>query len=262
MSSTLPTWVIANWKMNPTTSTTVSELLQQLATTIQQQNYQSNVVLIPSFIHLNQVAEFIQQNNVNIGLSAQNMCAYRGDNGAFTGEISAQMLKNIGANYVIIGHSERRQYFDENDEILSQKITHALSHDLKVIFCIGETLQQYQNQETLQILKNQLAILVNFQQQLANNNPQNPILLVAYEPVWAIGTGLTPTVEEITNVHQFIRQTLSNMQLDAPILYGGSVNANNAQEIANISGVDGALVGGASLVSESFCQIIDAFDKK
>lgn len=252
-------WVIANWKMNPAKPTIALELLQKVGEYCKNQQPSANVVVAPTFLHLSVIQQYLQHNQLDIGISAQNLCAENAEFGAFTGEISAQMLSEIGVQYVIIGHSERRQYYQETEQVLMKKIANALAQNLTIIYCIGETFEQYQNKQTLDILQNQLAILADFQSQFANQNSQ---LLIAYEPVWAIGTGLTPTVAEITDIHQFIDKTLLAMQLKAPILYGGSVNAKNANEIAQIPLVDGALVGGASLIAESFCQIIDAFSKK
>lgn len=253
-------WVIANWKMNPANQAQVTDLIVNLTNHLSGDDMADlpNILVSPSFIHLHTVKEQLK-NCEKIGISAQNMCAENAEKGAFTGEVSASQLQDFGINAVIIGHSERRQYYFENNASLTQKIQNALANNLDVIFCIGESKDQYENQQTQSVLAEQLAILQDFQQKLANDS--QPKLVIAYEPIWAIGTGLTPTLDEIASVHGFIRDTLAGMQLNLPILYGGSVNAKNASDLANIELVSGVLVGGASLVATDFYQIIQAFKK-
>ena len=253
-------WVIANWKMNPSTQLTVTALMTDLQQQIPADVLQScNVVVAPSFIHLSTTQQAIQHGSCNIGLAAQNLCAQHADKGAFTGEVSGAQLKDAQVNYVLVGHSERRQYFNEDDDCLIQKIRNAFAHDLTVVFCIGETQAQYEQNQTQDVLAAQLTVVKQLAAKCDNLSSK---LIIAYEPVWAIGTGKTPTIQEVQNIHAFINITL--MDIDAslattPILYGGSVKADNAAEIAQCPNVSGVLVGGASLDATGFTQIIQAF---
>lgn len=255
-------WVIANWKMNPSTQLTVTALMTDLQQQIPADALQScNVVVAPSFMHLSTTQQAIQHGSCNIGLAAQNLCAQHADKGAFTGEVSGAQLKDAQVNYVLVGHSERRQYFNEDDACLIQKIRNAFAHDLTVVFCIGETQAQYEQNQTQDVLAAQLTVVKQLAAECDNLSSK---LIIAYEPVWAIGTGKTPTIQEVQNIHAFINITL--MDIDAslattPILYGGSVKADNAAEIAQCPNVNGVLVGGASLDATSFTQIIQAFAK-
>ena len=175
--------------------------------------------------------------------------------GAFTGDVSAQMWKDIGAGYVIVGHSERRAAYSETDEIVKAKAQSAMDAGLVPIICIGESLDERETGQTLDILGRQL------EGSVPEDGKSKPFV-VAYEPIWAIGTGLTPTLEQINDAHAFIRHTLSAIVEDAaettPLLYGGSVKPGNASEILAIQDVNGALVGGASLKSTDFLGIINA----
>ena len=253
-------WVIANWKMNPSTQLTATALMTDLQQQIPADALQScNVVVAPSFIHLSTTQQAIQHGSCNIGLAAQNLCAQHADKGAFTGEISAAQLKDAQVNYVLVGHSERRQYFNEDDACLIQKIRHAFAHDLTVVFCIGETQAQYEKNQTQDVLAAQLTVVKQLAAECDNLSSK---LIIAYEPVWAIGTGKIPTIQEVQNIHAFINITLMDMDASlatTPILYGGSVKADNAAEIAQCPNVNGVLVGGASLDATGFTQIIQAF---
>ena len=176
--------------------------------------------------------------------------------GAFTGDVSAEMIKDAGASYVIVGHSERRVNYNENNNLIKSKAQAALNEGLKTIVCIGETLTERETGVTLDIIKKQL--LESLPQEITGET-----IIIAYEPVWAIGTGLTPSIEQITEVHDFIRSELENnfgqlVGQSINILYGGSMNAKNVGEISAIENVDGGLVGGASLKADSFIPIINA----
>ena len=253
-------WVIANWKMNPSTQLTVTALMTDLQQQIPADALQScNVVLAPSFMHLSTTQQAIQHGSCNIGLAAQDLCAQHADKGAFTGEVSGAQLKDAQVNYVLVGHSERRQYFNEDDACLIQKIRNAFAHDLTVVFCIGETQAQYEQNQTQDVLAAQLTVVKQLAAECDNLSSK---LIIAYEPVWAIGTGKIPTIEEVQNIHAFINTTLTDIDASlatTPILYGGSVKADNAAEIAQCPNVNGVLVGGASLDATSFTQIIQAF---
>ena len=258
-------WVIANWKMNPSTQLTVTALMTDLQQQLPADALQScNVVIAPSFMHLSTTQQAIQHGSLNIGLAAQNLCAQHADTGAFTGEVSGAQLKDAQVNYVLVGHSERRQYFNEDDTCLIQKIRNAFAHDLTVVFCIGETQAQYEQNQTQDVLSAQLTVVKQLAAEFANTQLGNLAsrLIIAYEPVWAIGTGKIPTMQEVQNIHAFINTTLTDIDASlatTPILYGGSVKADNAAEIAQCPNVNGVLVGGASLDATGFTQIIQAF---
>ena len=181
--------------------------------------------------------------------SAQN-CHWE-EKGAFTGETSVSMIKACGAEYVIVGHSERRQYFGETDELVNKKIRAIISSDLDPIFCIGETLNQRESGETASVLKKQICDGLNNIESLSS-------IIIAYEPVWAIGTGLTADAEQIEKAHSHIVNVVSELykKINVRVLYGGSVNSNNADQLIKIPKVDGFLIGGASLDVESFSSIV------
>jgi triosephosphate isomerase (TIM) len=263
-------WVIANWKMNPSTQLTVTALMTDLQQQLPADALQScNVVIAPSFMHLSTTQQAIQHGSLNIGLAAQNLCAQHADKGAFTGEVSGAQLKDAQVNYVLVGHSERRQYFNEDDACLIRKIRNAFAHDLTVVFCIGETQAQYEQNQTQDVLAAQLTVIKQLAAEFANTQSENAQLnnlasrlIIAYEPVWAIGTGKIPTIQEVQNIHAFINTTLTDIDASlttTPILYGGSVKADNVAEIAQCPNVNGVLVGGASLDATGFTQIIQAF---
>ena len=210
------------------------------------------VVVCPPFISLQAVKDVLAGSR--IGLGAQNV--YWEKNGAFTGEISAPMLKSVGCTYVIIGHSERRTYFGETDETVNKRVFAALSEGLKPIVCVGETLEERESGKTFDVIKRQIV------GGLANLSvEQMASVVIAYEPVWAIGTGKTATPAQAQEVHAFIRKLLNDIfgQTTAEatrIQYGGSVKPDNATELMSQPDIDGALVGGASLKADSFEKII------
>ena len=184
-------------------------------------------------------------------VGAQNV--HHDESGAFTGEVSASMLSILDLDYVIIGHSERRQYFNEGDDQVNQKIKRALDVNIKPVVCIGETIDERKSGKTTEVLNRQLNKAFEEIDVLSANK-----IIVAYEPVWAIGTGVSADENQVLEAHALIKQTLvSIFSENIPILYGGSVNASNAFELINLNNVDGFLIGGASLKSESFCQIIE-----
>lgn len=207
-------------------------------------------IIFPPFVYLDR---FIQKKgHFNVG--AQNVSQF--SNGAYTGEISANMLKSIGCQYVLIGHSERREYFNEGDNILSLKVKQALQNSLKIIYCIGESKDQRQNDDFLSILSNQLNVLT---ESLEINDFEN--ISIAYEPVWAIGTGLTASPDQVEEVHASLRIALEKMTnkttaQNTSIIYGGSCNTTNAESLFSCPNVDGGLIGGASLKAKDFLEII------
>lgn len=234
--------IAANWKMNLTKKQATS-LLNSLTNNI---NYKNSIILFPGFTLINTVKELVSDKKIFLG--AQDCSSNK--NGAFTGEVSAEQVKDSGCDYVIIGHSERRKYFNETDSAVNLKAKLALDNGLKPLICIGETLDQRKSGDTIKVVRSQLDII--FKDIDASKT------LIAYEPVWAIGTGLTAKNEEISEVHDFISNYFSG---NATILYGGSVNEINSDEILSIKNVDGVLVGGASLIAEKFIKIANFLQK-
>jgi len=213
-----------------------------------------DVVICPPFTALATVGSIIS--GTNIGLGAQNM--HWEKSGAFTGEVSAAMLRDLYCHYVILGHSERRALFGETDEMVNRKVKAALAGNLHPIVCIGETLEQRKAGKTEDIIKQQLQMGLKDLDAANFNN-----LIIAYEPVWAIGTGMTATPQQAQDVHQFIRSLVQNQTdektaLSIRILYGGSVKAGNAAELFSQPDIDGGLIGGASLEADSFVSIVKA----
>ncbi len=265
----MKTWVIGNWKKNPASLKDV----EQLATAIGQQanalnkNDSSNIMIIPSALHIVPASQAVAASDVLIG--CQDISAKSATVGAFTGDNSAQQMREAGVSWSLVGHSERRQYHRESGEVLIAKIKNTLEQGLGVIFCIGETLVAHDLGKTIPVLQEQLAVIKEFANSsdsvtssLPNIVDYADKLIIAYEPVWAIGTGKVPTVAEVEAVHQEIRDYLIKVDdslADVPIIYGGSVNPDNAGQFANSDKIQGALVGGASLDADKFLQIADSF---
>ena len=244
--------VAGNWKMNNDYSQT-KKLINDLKSFKIPDDVR--IMVAPSFTQLSQCKNLLSSTNISV--VAQNMNA--NNSGAFTGEISASMLKGIEVNTVIIGHSERRSIFNETDEILKEKVKSALSADMEVIFCFGEELKERKNNDYFKIVNNQLT---NVLFDLAESYWKNIIL--AYEPVWAIGTGETATANQAQEMHSYIRNLIRDNYGEAiseniSILYGGSVKPSNAKEIFSGEDVDGGLIGGASLNANDFNEIFSAF---
>lgn len=241
--------IAGNWKMN----NTIKEGLQ-LVEEIKSYSLNDSVeaVLCVPFILLKDVKQSIE--NTNIKLGAQNM--HWEENGAFTGEISALMLKELGVDYVIIGHSERRQYFNETDDNVNKKIKAALVHNIKPIVCVGETLEQRESNIEKDVVKSQ--ILKAFEG-IEEKNLDN--IVIAYEPIWAIGTGKTASSDDASNMLGFIREIIGEKYGEKKniirIQYGGSVKPDNIKELMNKDDIDGALVGGASLKGQDFVNLIN-----
>lgn len=244
--------VAGNWKMHKNAEETedlLNELIDKLPNDVEAQ-----VIVAPTFINLASAVDHLEF--TNIAVAAQNMSQF--ESGAYTGEISADMLKSIGVNIVIIGHSERRAYFHETDFILADKVTTALSHNMTVIFCFGEELKDRQNNQHFNIVENQL------RDGLFHIKDKNwEQIVLAYEPVWAIGTGETASPEQSQEMHRFIRETVrqrfgSTIAEAVSILYGGSVKPENAKEIFSKPDVDGGLIGGAALKATDFAAIVSS----
>ena len=242
--------IAGNWKMyktSPEAVETASRLVELVADTTD-----VDIMIAPAFTALDPVTKVVKDSRV--GLGAQNL--YWEKEGAYTGEISADMLVSVGCQYVIIGHSERRQYFGETDETVNKKISAALAAKLIPVFCIGETETERESGQTLSVLDKQVkdGLKGKFVNDLGS-------LVIAYEPVWAIGTGKTATTDQAQEAHKHIRSLIdgsfgSALADSVRILYGGSVKPANASELMAMPDIDGALVGGASLDAESFSQIV------
>ncbi len=250
--------VAGNWKMHKTTSQAL-ELVGNFCNFLASSEINTNVLVCPPFTALYPVSKFIQEKNcTKLRLGAQN-CYFESE-GAYTGEISPEMLKDVGCEYVIVGHSERRTYFKESDDVINKKLHKVLELGMKPIFCIGESLQERMKGLTFNVLERQLILGL---ENIPSSNIQN--IVIAYEPVWAIGTGQVAKVEQIDEAHNFIATLLHNRFGDASnnilILYGGSINSNNCFEIFRIPNVYGGLVGGASLKANEFIEIIRFAEK-
>lgn len=240
--------VVGNWKMYGSFAEN-AELLRQLLTVLPAQ-LRAEVAVCPPHVYLTSVREQLSGSAIKLG--AQNVCAEV--RGAFTGEVSASMLRDCGCAFVIVGHSERRQLFGESDEQVASKTVVALAHGLTPIICVGESLAEREAGDTLKVIARQLRAV---RESLSRTDLQRVVL--AYEPIWAIGTGCTATPEQAQTVHAFIRQQLRDQQAEAvPILYGGSVKADNARALFAQADIDGGLVGGASLKAEEFAAICEA----
>jgi triosephosphate isomerase len=229
-------------------------LITRLTSGLSNLKINCDVIICPPYTSLSEANSLIKNTIVKLG--AQNV--YHEDNGAYTGEISPLMLKSVGCEYVIIGHSERRTIFKESNETINKKIKKALEHGLKVIFCIGETLDEREKNITNDVVKKQVMEgLLDIDEKAISN------MIIAYEPVWAIGTGRNATPQQAQDVHKFIRKLIedkysSGIADDLTIQYGGSVKPDNARELLSQPDIDGALVGGACLKAESFIDIIKA----
>ena len=244
--------VAGNWKMNKNCEETedlLNELIEKLPL-----DKEVQIVVAPTFVNLASAVDHLEFTNITV--AAQNL--HQSESGAYTGEISADMLKSVGVNTVILGHSERRAIFHETDAIIANKVDAALKHDMTVIFCFGEELKDRQNNQHFNVVENQLRDgLFHLGKEAWED------IILAYEPVWAIGTGETASPEQAQEMHAFIRETVrhtygSDVAEDVSILYGGSVKPDNAQEIFGKPDVDGGLIGGAALKADDFVAIVNA----
>ena len=242
--------VVANWKLhgsNAFITKLVGALKQNLA-----EFKDIDIVVCPPFVYLSQVCSLLRGSNIALG--AQHMSDQ--EQGAYTGEVSALMLKDVGCEYVIIGHSERRYLYHEDNELIARKLEVAFMEGLTPILCLGETLKQRESSEASDVVAEQLAAVVD-------KVPDGAQWVLAYEPVWAIGTGHTASIEQILEMHAMIRTQLARLQISesARVVYGGSIKQDNAPLLFEADGVDGGLVGGASLDGEVFYRICVAADK-
>ncbi len=242
--------IAGNWKMNNTINEAV-ELVNGLKRELDNIN-SVDIVVSPPFTALSDVNELTMDSNIK--LSAQNV--YWEEKGAFTGEVSTAMLKDAGCAYVIVGHSERRQYFNETNEAVNKRLKAALAGGLKVIVCVGEVLEERESGKAFDVIKDHVQGSLQGLSKLDMNN-----VILAYEPVWAIGTGKTASPEQAQEIHQYIRGLLKDIfdeetAAEIRIQYGGSVKPDNIKELMQKEDVDGALVGGASLNIDSFSAIV------
>ena len=242
--------IAGNWKMNKLPNEAI-DFIDRLTPLVK--DTKNEVVVCVPYTDLFYALLTAQGTNIKIG--AQNM--HFEEKGAYTGEVSAQMLKSIGVEYVIIGHSERRQYFNETDETVNKKVKTAFKHELKPIVCVGETLEQREAGKAEEIITNQTEKAL---EGLTDEQVQNTI--IAYEPIWAIGTGKTATSEDANNAIKAIRDKIcqiygQNVSNRVIIQYGGSVKSSNAKELFEMSDIDGGLVGGASLKPDEFSKIVN-----
>jgi triosephosphate isomerase len=249
MMGRLP-FIAGNWKMNKTVGEAL-DLVRELKGAILGVK-EAEVAVAPPFTALYAVHRELE--GTSILLAAQNL--YWEEKGAFTGEVSPLMLKEVGCDYVIIGHSERRQYFGETDETVNRRIKAALIQGLKVIFCVGETLKEREGQSTFSVVERQMS---GGLKGLSDKELED--IVIAYEPVWAIGTGKTATPEQAEEVHRFVREKVEKLYSrkvseEIRIQYGGSVTPENIRGLMSQPNIDGALVGGASLKAESFSKIV------
>ncbi|MDX1277836.1 triose-phosphate isomerase [Oceanihabitans sediminis] len=243
--------VAGNWKMNnnlPETEALITDLKNQ------KQTSNAEVMVAPTFTNLFSAFQALRESDIEV--VAQNM--HYAESGAYTGEVSAEMLKSIGVQTVILGHSERRAYFNETDDLLAKKVDAALAKDMRIIFCFGEELADRKANNHENIVASQIKNALFHLEASAFKN-----IVLAYEPVWAIGTGETASPEQAQDMHAFIRKTLnekygSDVANSVSILYGGSVKPANAKEIFSKPDVDGGLIGGAALKAEDFYAIVNA----
>jgi len=242
--------IAGNWKMYKDVNEAV-ELTNEIKRAVFNVN-NVDIVIAPTFVCLSDVGEMLIESNIS--LSAQT--CYWGSEGAFTGEVSVHMIKSVGCKYVIIGHSERRKYFGETNETVNKKVSAAIDGELIPIMCVGEILEERESGRTLDVVKEQVTGgLAGFDEEYLKT------LVVAYEPVWAIGTGKTASPQQAQEVHAMIRNLIKelyseNLSSEIRILYGGSVNPGNIENLMNEKDIDGGLIGGASLKSESFADLI------
>ena len=244
--------VAGNWKMHKNQQETVALIEEIIA---KKPNTSTEFIVAPTFVNLAKAVEIT--NGKSITVAAQNM--HQAEGGAFTGEIAAGMLTDIGVNTVILGHSERRAYFHETDALLASKVNTALKHEMRIIFCFGEELKDRQNDNHFNVVEYQLRDgLFHLEKKDWTN------IVLAYEPVWAIGTGETASPEQAQEMHKFIRTLVEkvygfDIADNLTILYGGSVKPENAQEIFSKTDVDGGLIGGAALKADDFLAIVNGF---
>lgn len=256
--SAITPWVVGNWKMNPMQAD-AQQLIQNLNQLLESQqiaNEQCRIGIAPTTIALLNIQKQLEQLPVHVMTVAQDVSRIAGT-GAYTGEVSADLLKDSGIGFVLIGHSERREIFSDNALIVAEKVKHALAAGLHIIYCVGESLEQRESGQAEVVVLQQICDIA-----AVVNAEQWHNITIAYEPIWAIGTGKTASPADAQNMHAKIREGLTQITATGAsmaILYGGSVKPENAVELAACPDINGALVGGASLNAESFYKIAQAF---
>ena len=244
-------YCIANWKMNFTIADSVKFVDDLIKNNLQ--NSKTKIILCPSFTSIKEVSDKTSGHMIDLG--SQNV--HHSSNGAYTGEISVDMLKEIECEWVILGHSERRQYFNEEDVILNDKLNTVLRSGLNPVLCIGENLDDRNKNETFTVLKRQLDIALN------NLNIKNKEIVIAYEPVWAIGTGVPATLDMIEKTVDWIKEyLLQKLSINIPILYGGSVSKSNCDDIIQLDNINGFLIGTSSLDVSEFYNIYSIMNER
>lgn len=253
MPNNKPIFIIANWKMNPASFIEADNLIKTVKRGIKK-NDNINIIICPPSVYLPK----IKANSI-FNLGAQNI--FWEDKGAYTGEVSTLMMKNLGVKYAIIGHSERRMHLKETDEMINLKIQSAIKNNLKPILCVGETMKEKQQDRMSEIITAQLQLALNktIEAQVFNSGLQ-----IAYEPIWAIGTGEVPSIDEIMSAGLLIKKIITNIYSrkiaeKTPVLYGGSVDSKNALDFVIKTEMNGLLIGGASLNASEFVRIINLF---
>ncbi|MBS4034237.1 MAG: triose-phosphate isomerase [Ignavibacterium sp.] len=242
--------VAGNWKMNLTFQE-AEELIEEILELLDEENAPAEVVVCPPYPYLELATDYSEEGMIKVG--AQNISPF--DSGAYTGEVSASMLKSMGVSYCIIGHSERRKYFNEDDKMLTAKVNQALKHGIRPIFCVGESLPEREAGRHFEVVRSHVRHGL-----FHLDTDEFHKVIIAYEPVWAIGTGATATPEQAEEMHSYIRTLITERYGEeiaeaTIILYGGSCNSSNASEIFVKKGVDGGLIGGASLKADEFVSI-------
>ena len=246
--------VVGNWKMNLNREEGI-KLVEEVISLVSSDN-NVEVVFSPSFLYLHKVNKMCANDNL-LQTASQNIS--HNESGAFTGEVSAQMVNSLNVKYTILGHSERREYFNETNIELKQKVDLSLKNNLEIIFCCGESLNQRESGVHFDWIKQQLTESV-----FHLTEKEFEKVVIAYEPIWAIGTGITASSDQAEEIHQFVRNVITekyneNIAENTPILYGGSCNPTNAKELFSKKNIDGGLIGGASLNAENFTRIIKSF---
>ena len=246
--------VAGNWKMNLNREEGI-KLVEEVISLVSSDN-NVEVVFSPSFLYLHKVNKMCANDNL-LQTASQNIS--HNDSGAFTGEVSAQMVNSLNVKYTILGHSERREYFNETNIELKQKVDLSLKNNLEIIFCCGESLNQRESGVHFDWIKQQLTESV-----FHLTEKEFEKVVIAYEPIWAIGTGITASSDQAEEIHQFVRNVIAekyneNIAENTSILYGGSCNPTNAKELFSKKNIDGGLIGGASLNAENFTRIIKSF---
>ncbi|MDA0774797.1 MAG: triose-phosphate isomerase [Proteobacteria bacterium] len=242
--------IIANWKANGN-EILINSWCNTFSSLVDNESYKF-VGIAPSSLHFHQIKNFFEKTSIQIGFQDIDI-----DGGARTGSISASMASNDGCAFSLAGHSERREIFKDDNALIKEKIEKILDHRMTAVFCVGESFEDYQSENTKDVLKSQ--ILESLPSSLKTNN-----LIIAYEPVWAIGSGRTPNAKEVNSIHEFIKdvvQSATANNIEPKVLYGGSVNQANASDFFNEKFIDGALIGGASLDANVFADILDIYKR-